>query len=289
MKISIITTITDPKSRQDKFEEAFRCYSDFADEVIIVNGGKPIYTDGHGPFEKLKFVNLEWPEEWSWVELPRHLNAGLEKCTGDWVIKLDIDQFIHENDFGLIRRFLESCPSDGDVVTFQKMTPLYGGKYYQKGPTPIAFRRKLHIVIGKDMSTATDLCFPISQTGVEVITQVNTETGEAESLYDLPIGDTLKRVRGREHFWNYDYFFKTQEFTKKEFWRFSRAYHRHFNDWRFGSTEEASFEKFMNGMKAKYKRAPYEYKFSDHPKYIREAVENLTPEQFGYNAWGLLM
>jgi len=53
-----------------------------------------------GSVKKVKYIWEPWPYEWNWVELPKHLNIGLAECTGDWVLKLDIDQFIHEDDFG---------------------------------------------------------------------------------------------------------------------------------------------------------------------------------------------
>lgn len=312
MKISILTTIANPRERQDKWLEAFECYKDFANQLVVVNGSKKLRFNFLSPGlcdfrsqeeiakdeikqklldrkrgysidgnEKFIIVNQAWPEEWNWVELPRHLNAGLEQCTGDWVIKLDIDQFIHEKDFEAIRATLHRCPDYISVVTFQKMTLLYGKKYYQKGPVPIAFRRQPEIKIGKDINKRTDLCFPIKQTGVEVVTY---EKGR----YELPTGEGLLTYKGGQHFWNYDYFFKDKRFTKREFWRFSRAYHRYFKEWTFGNTSNASFKIFINNMSSRYKKAPYTYKLEDHPKYIRQAVQELIPDQFGYNGWGIV-
>ena len=42
MKISVITTITNPEERQDRWQEALSCFCDFADEVIVVNVGKSL-------------------------------------------------------------------------------------------------------------------------------------------------------------------------------------------------------------------------------------------------------
>lgn len=283
MKLSILTTITNPDERQDKWREALGCYIEFADEVIVVNGGDETKFDvllsrtAYYKFPELKLIHLPWPYEWNWIELPRHLNAGLEKCTGDWVIKLDIDQFIHEKDFRELRAKLRTCPEDCDVATFQKMSMTYGKKYYQKGGQPIAFRNLGFVSIGLNKDKKTDLCFPIKQDGF-------IEVGD----YLLPVGRQLKEFKTGISYWNYDYFFKTRDFTEKEFFRFSRAYYRYFKRWTFGKTAVSSFHVFLNMMKGRHDRSPYTYKLSDHPKYIREAVKNLKPEQFGYNAWGLL-
>jgi len=293
MKISILTTITNPDERQDKWREALTCYKEFADEVVVVNGGDDkgdlfLLKDEPDYFthvERIKVVHLPWPYEWNWIELPKHLNAGLEQCTGDWVIKLDIDQFIHEKDFRTLRAKLRTCPRDCDVATFQKMSMTYGKKYYQKGGQPIAFRRRDYIKFGQNIEKETDLCFPID-------IRVFRDEIYGEAMIDnylLPVGETpLKSFKTGISYWNYDYFFKTKEFTKKEFFRFSRAYHRYFKKWTFGRTERKAFDVFLKMMKGRHDRAPYTYELKDHPKHIREAVRNLAKDQFGLSAWGLL-
>lgn len=284
MRLSILTTITNPTEREDKYAEALACYCDLADEVVVVNGGKEKPTKELIEAQpKIKWVDLFWPNEWNWIELPRHLNAGLKECTGNWVLKLDIDQFIHENDFQATRNVLEEADPKFLVGTFQKMSFTYAGKYYQKGPTPIAFRRFPGIEIGQNLDKETDLCFPVQKVGVQ---EVTTNLGESEP-YEMPVGRDLPVFKTRISFWNYDYFFKTQEFTRKEFWRFSKAYQRFFGSWTFGGSEEDSFQKFMNLQKGRHKNTPYTAKLEDHSKYIRKAVSELTPEQFGHSAWGL--
>jgi hypothetical protein len=169
VKISILTTITNPDERQDKWREALACYCDFADEVVVVDGSNVGHNDlnpNKGVFKdsqwwKLRVIRLEWPYEWNWIELPRHLNEGRKHCVGDWIIKLDIDQFFHEKDFEKVRQKLAECSGECQVATFQKMSLVYGKKYYQKGGQPIAFRNQPEIVIGRSLDRATDLCFPI--------------------------------------------------------------------------------------------------------------------------------
>lgn len=290
IKLSILTTITNPKERQDKFKEALECYKDLADEIVVVDGGNPTKDDSRiDDLGKIKVVYFNWPYEWNWVELPRHLNAGRKQCTGDWILKLDIDQFFHEKDFDQIRKKLIECPEDCQVATFQKMSMVYDGKYYQKGGQPIAFRNNSEIVIGKNLDKETDLCFPIRQIGVEEVIykwDLSPEYDKGGDLiYSLPVGHDLSIYKTGIQYWNYDYFFKTKEFTRKEFWRFSRAYHRYFGTWKFGDSEEESFKIFINMQEARYKQSPYTYKLEDHSKYIREAVKNLTPEMFGYSGW----
>lgn len=288
MRISILTTVTNPEQRQDKWREAFENYFDFADQVVIVNGGEPFTAVSWSyPGTEFKIVDLPWPYEWNWAEYPRHLNAGLKECTGDWVLRLDIDQFIHENDFEELRKHLEKADKLGaKIATLQKMSFTYGNKYYQKGGAQIAFKNELGICFGKKMGQMTDLCFPIKQTGVEL---VKDETID----YELPVGgedvnrlQDLPEYRTPISYWNYDHYFKTMEFMKKDFFRMSRAWQRYFKEWKFGSNEDESFEIFLEMMRMRYAKSPHTAKDSTHPKYIREAIKNIQVEQFGFDGWG---
>ena len=85
MKISIFTTMTNPKKRMDPFEEALECYSDFADEVIRVGDS--------------------WPEEFSFDYIGKTFQEGFDKCSGDWVIRMDIDYFFRETFYNSIWDF----------------------------------------------------------------------------------------------------------------------------------------------------------------------------------------
>lgn len=281
MKITILTTVTKPKERQDIFQEAFENYKSFADEVVVIDGSGNNYVkqgDVHD-LGKMKVVWLDWPDEWNWVEFPRHLNEGLKHCTGDWIIRLDIDQVIHERDFGEIRkRFYEAKPEE-DVMTFQKLSPTYSGKYYSKAETKIAFRNKPYIAFGKNNNEETDYCFPIYKEGEE---QVVLENGE---IYKLPVGKDLIVGRTGVPYWNYDYFFKTQDVVRKYFFRMSKAYHRAFNSWHFGDTEDNAFQIFLNMQRARHDKATLVYKLEDHPIATRELVKNIKTEQFGHSGW----
>jgi hypothetical protein len=287
MKLTILTTITNPSLRQDRWIEALSCYQDLADEVVIVDGSekKVLNTNLHFG-NKFKVVHLPWPYNWNWIELPRHLNAGLSQATGDWILKLDIDQLIHENDFQGLRQTLADLPSDCQGATMQKKSFTYQGKYFEKGGQEILFRNDKNIRFGKNIDKRTDLCFPIVVMGSEQVYYYGSNDHEApQDSYDLLYGKSLKSMKTRFSYWNYDYFFKTEDFTRREFWRMSQAYEKYFGSFDFGDSEEASFQKFLNMIKGRHDRSPYTADLSIHSKYIRKEVEELTPEQLGFNCW----
>ena len=74
--LSIFTSMTDPENRNDPWREALNCYDYFADEVQI--------------------VGQNWPEEFKWDYIGKVFQEGFEKCNSDWVMRMDIDYFIHE-------------------------------------------------------------------------------------------------------------------------------------------------------------------------------------------------
>mgnify|MGYP000621916421 CR=1 FL=1 len=74
--LSIFTTMTNPETRNDPWREAISCYEFFANEVVVVGD--------------------DWPEEFTWDHIGKTFQEGYEKCTSDWVMRMDIDYFLHE-------------------------------------------------------------------------------------------------------------------------------------------------------------------------------------------------
>lgn len=283
MKLSILTTITNPIERQDQWIEALNNYCELADEVVVMNGGKPIIFYDITLNPKIKIIDLDWPFEWNWVEYPKHLNTGKEHCTGDWILRLDIDQFIHEKDFQNLRERIAKTIIDHNVLTMQKISYTYGGGYYQKGGTEIIVRNIPQIMFGKAIGQDTDLCFPIYVQEYEEVLDENEEL-----VYSLPVGRKVPAERTGVSYHNYDYYFRDMEVTKREFWRASRAWNRYYKNWNFGDSEQRSFDIFCKMIKARHDNSSLFAKPEDHPQYIRQAVKEISSDRLGYNGWGIL-
>ena len=84
MSLSIFAT-TNPEERRDPSKEALNCYNEVADEVIV--GGN-------------------WPKDFSWDHIGKTFQEGYDKCSSDWVIRMDIDYFIHQKDISKLRKAL---------------------------------------------------------------------------------------------------------------------------------------------------------------------------------------
>lgn len=285
MKISIITTITNPDKNQYAWREAIKSYFELADEVIIVNGGEIIdpksvnfLIDGEEPGVKgVKIIDLPWPAKWHWSELPVHLNAGLEAATGDWVIKTDIDYIFHENDIKDIRHALENDAKGFAVAAFVKKAITDRHHYYKKCRVAIAINKGNvgdTIKFGIDIDEKTDWCFPIL-----VNKSIPLKYGKVPRGKSVPsnmIFDTGLNV------WDYDCFFRTKEVQKKVFWPFAQAYATVF-DKSWGDTEEAAWKVWLDMMKGRRTKKLYPMDIDSHPKFIKERIKSMNPEEFGFD------
>lgn len=269
MKLSILTMVTKPDERQDLWREALQNYCALADEVICVNGG-PTLTY---PDSKVKFVDLFWPEEWDWEELPKHLNAGLAACTGDWVLKLDIDQLIAEKDFNKLRSLLPKIPETVDLLSLVKLNYVANMKYYSKNTQPILFRRKPDIGFGVINGLPKgDLCMPMR------IVEIGAN--------GVPIGEEIPSENTDCFYWNFSYTFKTEEVAKAHYLRMCRAYRKYYKDNVLGANDEESWQQFMHMVLEKYKKAIHEVTYYELPESMRRPINQIKPEQKGYNIWG---
>jgi glycosyltransferase involved in cell wall biosynthesis len=272
MKLSIITTITNPEKYQYAWKEALLNYCRLADEIIVVNGGNLIRKT-----EKIKQIMLPWPEQWHWRELPLHLNAGLAAATGDWVLKMDIDYLIREADFADLRARLEAWQKDTQVISFIKFVVMNRFRGYEKALLPFCINKKLigdAIQFGIDLKEKTDWCYPIMVRG-------KRDDGVPMGL-TVPEG--VLRCSGIR-IWDYDYFFRIKEMARSEFWRFAQAHATAFDE-SWGSTEEEAWQIFCNQYRGRLTKFLYPISVESHPETIRERVRNMQSEEFGYDNWG---
>ena len=272
MKISIHTTITNPEEHQFPWKEALESFCAAADEVIVVNGGKKLNLEIGNP--KIKEIMYPWPDEWHWSEMVKHVNRGLDECTGDWAIKTDIDYVFHEKDIPNLRYALEEF-KNYSVASIIKIVVMSRHRNYTKIRLPFCINKKEStgtIRYGRSIDQDSAWGYPIFRKGEEdrvpfgpsVMEGIDYQTG-------VPI-------------WNYDYFFRTVEQCKYEFWRIAKAYKTVFGP-KWGGTEEKSWRLLLNQMKMRSKFYLTPVSIDGHPKFIRERIRNMKPEEFGYDNW----
>ena len=244
-KVSIITTMTDPDSRKDPWKEALQCYNDIADEVIV--------------------VGEDWPDEFDWSHIGKTFQEGFDKATGDWVIRMDLDYFFHENDIAKIRKMLQRF-KNYPIVSF----PQY--QFFSKS------RRSLRTLIGIAVNKSSypkikldgggDLCLP-------------TLNNKLLDPFNNPIS--------KYPLYQYDSFFRNKDLIASDRARFSRAWFREFGNYgdRGGPTETEAFEAWIEMIKNKINNHIYSFNPNKHPKYIKERIKNIEQDAFGSNVFGI--
>jgi len=100
MKISVITSYTNPEDRCDPWKEALSCYESFSDEIIN--------------------VGTNWEYEFSWTYFNKIFQNGLEQASGDWVFRMDVDYFFHESDIDRIKVVLSENSHAKGIVFPQR-------------------------------------------------------------------------------------------------------------------------------------------------------------------------
>ena len=240
MKLSSFITKTRSKERGDRFDLCYKSAYGFCDEVVIIDGRDT------------------WPTEFSWDLIGQHFQRGYEQATGDWVIHLDADFIIHENDYKRIRKVLENCTAP--AMTFYKYQFIVPHEYNLKSRLVVAVNKK---TFGSRIAfnSGKDLCQP-SLDGEELRPEDVPESGIA--------------------FWNYEKLWKTEAQIKDDVERMARAWTRYFKNTTLGDTETA-YSEWLKMVIGRYQNKPQTpVSLSDHPK-IMQSELFFKPEQFGYN------
>lgn len=267
MKLSIFTTVTNPMSRGDNYTDALDCYQELADEVVIVNGGLPLQNFNNYHFGKIKIIQHEWPKEFEWKFFGEQFQRGYEACTGDWVIKADLDYIFHEEDFRNIRKSLERL-ADSPAVTFFKRQFILPDRYNVKSRLACAVNKAAY---GDRIrfDAGGDLCQP-SLDGVHL---------SSDNIPNLKIP-----------FYNYEKLTKTKQQIMDDQGRMERAWFRHYGEYQMKSdgTDESAFNRWVETQIGKFNKPQMRIHIDRHPSYIRDTIMNLTPEQWGYSGFGYL-
>jgi hypothetical protein len=295
MKTVGLTMMTTPEYRQDPWKESIRQALEIFDQVVVVYGDPSDEALIQAAFyqePRLIATYLHWPQPvWSYEELPRHLNHGLDiakTLNPDWVIKFDLDNFFHEKDKALIMSYLLNFKAQNKwIVQFNKFQFFLADRCYEKGKMSMAINMKYPICYGQEKERYTDLCQPIIAEGSEMI-QFNKEG------YSIPHGVAVPKEKYAVcpvHVWNYDYTFKTEERAKELLYEFDKSHARWWGAGYTGRkieniTPESALEDYLDLVRGRVQRAIYHFTPKQHPKHVIPLIENIKAEQFGHSLWG---
>src|SRR3990167_649643 len=265
MTLGIVTTITNPVERGDNFKDALDCYSELADEVVVIDGSGQLPDSTEIVMDTgVRYISYCWPQEFSWTKISKQFQRAYEECTSDWCLRLDIDCIINENDFARIREACEKYP-DAPALSLYKHQFILPDRYNLKSRLVLLANKKK---FGDRLSfdSGGDLC------------QLSKD-GKYLTPDDIPQAEVPV--------WNYEKLLKSKDQIAEDQGRMERAWFRHFGEYQMGSdgTNENALERWLEAQKGKFNKPQKHIKLEEHPKFIQETIKNLKPEQFGYSGF----
>ena len=115
----------------------------FADEIVVVDGGSADRTvELLEANPRVVLVRSPWKGHFG-----DQRQRSLDRCTGDWVIRLDADEAFSDEFERGIRSFLESLPADVGACTIRQCNLVGDESFYSKAfddfePVPRIWRRR---------------------------------------------------------------------------------------------------------------------------------------------------
>jgi len=287
MKISAHCNITNPETTGYPYIESIKSFANLCDEVIVVDGGTI-----DGSLEKIKEIpnvriieGEKWERDFDWKIIGRNTQIGFEACKNDWRFHFDTDYIFHED---YKDELLGECASTSfPAIEIKKVNLVLVNEHYHKSHKPL-------LVNGGNFKA---VCYGIAvdKRGRESATFLSPIVKTRMGNDGLARGEVLTMSTCRLHRSNvpvftYDFTFMTKEQITELRHRFDNALCRFRKEREISSGD--SFSGFISMMKERHgdckKSGTRDMKLIAHSKFIRDKVESITPEMFGYNSWGLL-
>ena len=243
--ITIFTSMTNPEERKDPWQEALDCYEELADEVLIIGD--------------------DFPEEFKWDYFGKIFQKAFDESEGDWVFRMDLDYFFHEEDIQEIRELLNKH-SEYPAIAFPQYQFFTPDRYQLKTKICLALNKKNFPNIKLD--GGGDLVLP-------------TMNNKLINVADVP--------NSKIPIYQYDSTFRTKEIISNDRARFARAWFRQFGDYgnRGGPTPEEAFKAWYKMIEERYPKHTFRLNKDKHPIFMKERLKTLEKGQFGFDAFGL--
>ncbi len=295
LKLSAHCCIKNALSQNYPYIESIISFANFCNEVIVVDGGS---TDGSIEEIKrkcpdsVKVVHYEWPDVWVWHQLALSNNYGLSQCSGDVAIKFDVDYVFNDTtQFDFLNEIEIWMDKGGHPIppiafTCRKFNFLLADKFFQKAISPLAINiRDYDLKYGQAMSEDRDYMFAIFP---EFSVKDNKDR---EIFVGRTILDAENLIQGTSgELYVYDFTFMDKKTSEGICQRADRAKvlgDRSVNKKRVESrikhVEDRALKKMRRMMLARYgKYDCTNLKLSKHPVVMKEKLETMTKDMFGY-------
>jgi hypothetical protein len=139
MTISIYTFVRNGLFFDFHVVPMLRHHLALADEIVVNEGysNDGTYEAISSLSEKIKVFQSEWGKATGIDWFPKFKNEARKRCTGDWCILLDCDEFIPEWEFDELRRFLEQTEDDLVPMNFLNFYGNY--RVYHASPRKVGW------------------------------------------------------------------------------------------------------------------------------------------------------
>ena len=297
IKISAFCLTTNAIQNEFPFIESIKSFLPIVDELIVVDGGS---TDGTIEAiqqindSKIRIINdedVKWEKEWAYGRMGHNFNRGLQECTGDWVIKFDVDYILHEK--GTIR-FREDLANASKrerlTVAFTRMNFILADRFYVKSKKTLAINKTRCREVGINLKYGLDLKrwgwgFDFID-GTELKDKVNFGSMLREGGNSIVTGATV---------FNYDFCLASKDIVRESRWRHELAVNKQqllaglttkeaVNNIR--ENKEVVWNLFKKNCLENLERFATPLEIEKHPEIIQDKIKNLSKDQQGYNCWG---
>lgn len=256
--IGIFTTVTDPIRRGDCWKESIKCYSEFADKVVVVNGGNEDL--GVLP-SNVNVIKSNWPQSFSWNLIGKKFQLGYEALDTSWAFHADLDFIFHERDFAGIRKACETY-NDEPALSMWKYQFILPDRYNLKSRLVLAVNKaKFGDRIRFD--SGGDLCQP-----------------SLDGLYINPSHIPESRIA----FYCYEKMTKNKAQVEDDVKRMADAWYRYFMHYKLG-TDKTAYREWLKMVTGRFKKPQKHISISDHPKYTQDTILGLNSSQWGYSGF----
>jgi hypothetical protein len=298
LRIGTFGLLNNPNYREEPWRENITQRLDFFDVVCLVCGYEKDIAMLQEAFPvefgsgKLRVIYKLWPfPEWSYDEIPQHLNATLNlarEASCDWAIRLDVDSVFHEKDYNKVRSVIAKAERKGKwIVSFGKLQFFKPTQYWSKSNVPLGLRMNSPIVYGFDQTQYTDLAQPIEWDEVSKFSRDGV-------VYNIPSGRAVSRnkihkVRGISVF-NYDYTYRTFDRSVELLYQIEMAHARFWGKGYSGLplsdiTRETAMKDFLQTATVRYPRMSQKMDIGDHPKFFQASLKELDCSKWGFDMW----
>jgi len=295
MKISSFCLITNPHKFGYAWLESIQSWLPFVDELVIIDGGSEEWVlDKIRDLKnsKIRIVSDKdtlWENDWSYSRMGKNFSRGYHECTGDIVIKFDIDYIVQCGDNNSeVKKFKEDCDKAVSqnklIISFCRYKFITLDRYYYKSWRDLAINRiackKTNISVDYGLSNHKEC----RNSWMPIVEEEKRDGVSYGQILDNLNNTFASKIK----VFNYGFSFSTEEQIKWVRTRHIRAEYK-FKGIDVKLNKEDIFKRFIiGGLHAFNKCRQYPITINEHPALIQDKIKNVKPNQRGYDFFGNL-